>query len=107
MEVPIYFRKRHDKSRLMSNPFEYAIKAWVNLIRVYRDYEPLKFFGSIGLLFFLIGFALGLWILHSLLTVGTVGGLPKVMLSVLLISMAVQVWILGLLADMMRKNEYN
>src|SRR3989338_7443893 len=53
IEVPAYFAKRgvHTKSRLMRNPFDYAIKAWTNLIRVYRDYEPLKFFGRIGLVF--------------------------------------------------------
>ncbi|MBN1157007.1 glycosyltransferase family 2 protein [Candidatus Woesearchaeota archaeon] len=102
-EVPIYFRKRRDKSRLMSSPFEYALKAWINLVRIYRDYEPLKFFSYIGLVFFLTGFALGTWILYSLLTTGTVGALPRVMLTVLLISVAVQIWLFGLLADMFRK----
>jgi len=43
-EVPVYFAKRKGKSRLMSNPFSYAIRAWINIIRTYRDYEPLKFF---------------------------------------------------------------
>ena len=42
-EIPIYFAKRKDKSRLMKNPFDFAIKAGVNLLRIYRDYEPLKF----------------------------------------------------------------
>ena len=33
-EVPIYFAKRiGSKSRLISNPFEYALKAWINIIR--------------------------------------------------------------------------
>lgn len=47
-EVPIRFLKRKDKSRLISNPLEYALKAMVNILRVYRDFEPLKFFGCIG-----------------------------------------------------------
>ena len=35
-EVPIYFAKRYDgKSRLMRSPFDYAIKAWKNIIRIY------------------------------------------------------------------------
>ena len=33
-EVPVFFAKRDDKSRLMKNPFDYAIKAWVNLLRM-------------------------------------------------------------------------
>src|SRR3989338_5663871 len=61
-EVPIYFAKRHDESRLISNPLSYAARAWINIIRIYRDYEPLKFFGIVGTLILLIGFILGLWL---------------------------------------------
>lgn len=35
-EIPIYFAKRNDgKSRLMKNPFDYAMKAFRNLFRIY------------------------------------------------------------------------
>ena len=34
-EVPIYFAKRDGKSKLMSNPFNYASRAWINIIRIY------------------------------------------------------------------------
>ena len=44
-EVPIYFARRKDRSRLISSPFGYAIRAWISITRIYRDYEPLKFFG--------------------------------------------------------------
>jgi len=103
VEVPITFRKRHGKSRLISSPLEYAAKAWINLLRIYRDYEPLKFFGYIGGLFFMFGLVLGMWILYTLITTGSVGGLPRVMLTVLFISVAVQIWLFGFLADMIRK----
>ncbi len=103
-EVPVYFDKRKDgNSRLMSNPFNYAIRAWVNLFRIYRDYEPLKFFGYFGSLFFLPGFLVGLWVLHTFFTTGLVGALPRVLLSVLFISIGVQIWLFGFLADMNRK----
>src|SRR3989338_6966526 len=61
-EVPIYFAKRADKSRLMSNPFEYAVRAWINIIRIYRDYKPLKFFGIIGTLIFFTGVILVIYL---------------------------------------------
>ena len=63
-EVPIYFAKRKDKSRLISNPFTYATRAWINIIRIYRDYKPLKFFGIIGTLIFFMGFILGLYLIY-------------------------------------------
>ena len=103
MEVPVYFAKRKDKSRLMNNPFEYAIKAWINILRVYRDYEPLKFFGMIGGIFVLGGALLGVWILYTLLKTGLVGGIPRVILSTLFIMTGVQIILFGFLADMNRK----
>jgi len=102
-EVPIYFAKRKDKSRLIKNPFDYAIKAWINLLRIYRDYEPLKFFGYFGGAFILLGLLLGILILATLLMRGVVGGIPRVILSALFIMMGIQIVIFGFLADMNKK----
>ena len=102
-EVPVYFAKRHGKSRLMRSPFEYALKAWVNILRIYRDYEPLKFFGLFGFVFFVLGFLLGLYLIYIFLTTGIVGRIPTVMLSVLLISIGIQIWLFGFFADMSKK----
>lgn len=61
-EVPVYFAKRKDKSRLISSSLGYASRAWINIIRIYRDYRPLKFFGMIGSAIFTVGFILGLYL---------------------------------------------
>ncbi len=103
-EVPVYFAKRGaGKSKLMKNAFDYAIKAWVNLLRIYRDYEPLKFFGYVGGFFISVGFLLGIWIIIALLQTGTVGGIPRVVLSALFIMAGVQIILFGFLADMNKK----
>ncbi len=103
VEIPIYFAKRGDgKSRLMSNPFEYAAKAWITIFRIYRDYEPLKFFGYIGSLIFLIGFVLGVFVLYTFLSEGVVGGIPRVILSASFMLAGIQVILFGFLADMMK-----
>ena len=104
-EVPVTFLKRggETKSRLMKNPFDYAVKAWINILRIYRDYEPLKFFGLFGGTIFLLGIVVGLWILYWFFITGSVGGLPRVLLSVLLISIGLQIILFGFLADMIKK----
>jgi len=104
-EVPIFFGKRggNTKSRLMKNPFDFAIKAWINLIRLYRDYEPLKFFGLAGGLLLSIGIIIGLWVVYLFLTRGVIGRTPSIILSMLLIVVGVQIMIFGLFADMNRK----
>jgi glycosyltransferase involved in cell wall biosynthesis len=101
-EIPITTKETRP-SRLFKNPFDYAIKAWINILRIYRDFEPLKFFGVLGSLFFITGFLLGLWILYLWFTTGSVGALPRVILSMLLILTGIQVILFGFLADMMKK----
>jgi glycosyltransferase involved in cell wall biosynthesis len=103
VEVPIYFAKRKGKSRLIKNPFDYAIKAWINILRIYRDYEPLKFFGYFGGTSIFFGLLFGVWILITLLRTGSVGGIPRVILSALFIMVGIQIVLFGFLADMNRR----
>jgi len=103
-EVPVNFLKRKDgKSKLISNIFEYGIKAWINIFRIYRDYEPLKFFGRIGALFFTLGTIFGLYLLYIYFLTGKVSRLPLTILTILLIITGVQIILFGFLADMNRK----
>jgi len=102
VEVPIRTNKTRP-SKLFRNPFDYAIKAWINIFRIYRDFEPLKFFGRIGLMFIVIGVLIGLFILYKIITVGNAGGIPRVILSMLLILVGIQIAFFGFLADMNRR----
>ena len=102
-EVPVYFAKRDGKSRLISSPLGYAMRAWINIIRIYRDYEPLKFFGVIGSLIFGFGFLVGLYLVYLHLTSGIVGHLALMMLDIIILSIGLQIIIFGFIADMNRK----
>ncbi|MBT6041275.1 glycosyltransferase family 2 protein, partial [Candidatus Woesearchaeota archaeon] len=83
--------------------FEYAMKASSNIIRVYRDYEPLKFFGLIGGSIFGIGFLIGLYLVYLHLTEGIQGHIALTMLCVLVLMIGIQILSFGLIADMNRK----
>ena len=103
-EVPIYFAKRKDgRSRLLKNPFEYAIKAWINIFRIYRDYKPLNFFGLIGAAFFTGGILIGAYFIYLHLTSGIIGHLGLLMLMLLLLISGIQIALFGFLADMDRR----
>lgn len=101
-EIPIQTRKTR-KSRLFKNPFDYALKAWINILRIYRDFAPLKFFGYIGGFLFLAGFLIGLYIVYYVLRFSVAGGIPRVMLSALLMLTGLQIVIFGFLADMKKE----
>lgn len=102
-EVPVTFKKRKEgESRLISNPLEYAAKAWINILRVYRDYEPLKFFGRIGASLMFIGFLIGLYILWLFFNVGfgvIDTKIPTILLGVLFFLTGMQIMLFGFLAD--------
>jgi len=103
-EVPVFFAKRKEgNSRLFGHPLEFGFKAGVTLMRIYRDYQPLKFFGLLGGLFLLAGAILGVYLFYLFLTTGVVGRLPTAMLSVLFISVGMQIILFGFVADMLRK----
>ena len=99
-EIPVYFAKRKDKSRLISNPFSYALKAWINILRIYRDYKPLRFFGVIGTLIFSVGLMIGFYMIYLHLTTGIAGHLALLMLDVVILSIGFQLITFALLADM-------
>ncbi|MFH1593037.1 MAG: glycosyltransferase family 2 protein [Candidatus Woesearchaeota archaeon] len=103
-EIPTYFAERiGGRSRLMKNPFQYAFNAWKNIIRIYRDYEPLRFFGRIGLLFFTLGFLIGLWLTVLFFITGKVEHTSTVILGTLLMLTGIQIVLFGFLADMRKK----
>ena len=102
-EVPVHFAVRNGKSRLIKHPFEYAVRAWVNILRIYRDYKPLTFFGAAGGIIFGAGLLLGLFAFVSWLATGRVGGVPRVVLSGVLLLVGIQIILFGFLADMIRQ----
>ena len=104
VEIPIASRRTR-KSRLFKSPLQYAVKAWINIFRIYRNYEPLQFFGKIGLSFFGIGALLGVWLVYRFITLGNVGRLPTTVLSALFMLVGIQIILFGFLADMINNRK--
>jgi hypothetical protein len=102
--VPITFVERvGGESRLITNPLSYAWRSWAIIIRTLRDYHPLTFFGTTGLLFILSGILLGTALVYKFAVTGWIGQTPSIILTALLIMTGVQLLFMGLMADMMRK----
>ncbi|MBT3814210.1 glycosyltransferase family 2 protein [Candidatus Woesearchaeota archaeon] len=101
-EVPIT-TNRTRKSRLFKNPFDYAIKAWINIFRIYRDFEPIRFFGLIGFLSIIFGMLIGVYFVYLHFTSGISGHLGLLFLMLILLVFGVQTILFGFIADMIRK----
>jgi len=101
-EVPCTFTVRqHGTSRLVHSVWAYGMTCLLIVLRTYRDYKPLKFFGVIGLALLMSGFASGSFILYHFVTTGKVSPhIPLALLTVALVLLGVQVVIFAFLADM-------
>ena len=97
--VPIRTNPELRKSRLFSSMFGYVKRSMVTIIRSFMLYKPLMFFGTIGILLFLVGFGIGVRFLILWATGHGVGHVQSLILASTFILMGVQTFIIALLAD--------
>jgi len=100
--VPVkvrYFPER--KSRVAGSIMKYMFQTIKIIIRAYRDYRPMRFFGLLGLPLVIIGFLMGIFVLIHYFVSGAFS--PYIFLAfgaVYLFSFGILMWLIGLLADM-------
>jgi glycosyltransferase involved in cell wall biosynthesis len=84
VNVPITFRKRADKSRLISNIFSYASKTLTIVTATLVYYRAVKFFGILAGILFTIGITCSVFVLNHFYATGSVTPYyPSTMLAVL------------------------
>ncbi|MCR4368373.1 MAG: glycosyltransferase family 2 protein [archaeon] len=104
-EVPVDFRKREGKSRLISNVFVYARRAGFTVIETYLSYKPLNFFLAAGTIMVIAGFMFGYRVLSHFFATGEVGPyIPSAILASMLFILGVQVMVIGFIAKLIQRN---
>ena len=88
---------------MFKNSFQYAAKAWMNILRIYRDYDPLTFFGRIGFISLFIGTLIGIYFIYLHFTTGIIGHLGLFFLMLTLFIFGLQTLLFGFLADMIKR----
>jgi glycosyltransferase involved in cell wall biosynthesis len=102
-QIPVEFRRREGKSRLISSIFRYARSAGITIFRSFGAYHPFVIFSGIGVICILLGLAFGLKVIIHFLTTGMVSPyLPSALLTTVLIIIGGLAILFGLLADMIR-----
>jgi glycosyltransferase involved in cell wall biosynthesis len=101
-QVPVEFRERSGKSRLVAGLWSYAFKAGATIFSTYRDYYPLKFFSFIGGIFTVIGLGFGIRVLVHYAQTGTVSPyIPSTVLASLLLIIGLGIGCLGVFMHML------
>lgn len=102
--VPIRTNPELRKSRLFSSMFGYVKRSMITIIRSFMMYKPLKFFGMIGGLLFLIGAAIGVRFLVCMAMGDSSGHVQSLILASTFILMGVQTLVIALQADIIAAN---
>jgi len=102
--VPVRINAYLRPSRLVKSIPSYVKRSLFTIIRIFMTYRPLKFFLLSGSVPFTIGFLIGVrWLI--LYFAGTPRShVPSLILSAILLLMGFQLWILGLIADLLAVN---
>lgn len=102
--VPIRTNAETRPSRLFSSMWRYMKRSASVITRSVIMYSPLKFFGIVGLILFVLGLVLGIRFLVFYITGDGSGHVQSLILTAILMMLGFQTIITGLLADTISAN---
>jgi glycosyltransferase involved in cell wall biosynthesis len=102
--VPIRVNGDLRPSRLVKSISSYIRRSIVTIIRVFVIYRPFRFFASIGITLFLLGFAIGLRFLYKWLTVDYDGHVQSLILASSLMIIGFHTLLIAFVADLLSAN---
>ena len=102
--VPIRTNKYLRPSRLVKSITAYVQRSLFTILRIFMTYQPLRFFTILGSIPFTVGFMLGIRWLLLFFSGTTRTRIPSLILAAILIIIGVQLWLFGLVADLMAVN---
>jgi len=104
VSVPV--RVNHDlrPSRLVKSTPTYVLRSMTTILRIFMLYKPLRFFLIFGSIPFTLGFLLGVrWLFFFFMGTERTR-IPSLILTAILILIGVQLWVFGLIADLLAAN---
>lgn len=102
--VPIRTNGELRSSRLVKSIPSYVTRSIFTIVRIFMVYKPLRFFLFLGSIPFSMGFTLGIrWLIYFF--AGTERTrIPSLILAAILMLIGFQLWVLGLVADLLAAN---
>jgi len=105
LSVPIRTNGDLRPSKLAKNMRTYVQRSMGTILKIFMIYRPVKSFFILGMIPFLVGFALGLrWVVLFYLEDGTRDHLPSLILSAIFIIIGFQMFLFGFFAELISAN---
>lgn len=103
-EIPIVYRDRPEGSVSKLNTVKDGIKVLKTIFRMYKDYKPLRFYGIIAIIFFIIGLLIGVPVLVEFAKTHYITKVPSAILATGVMILAVILAQCGAILDTVAKN---
>lgn len=105
VSLPVDYRDRPEGSESKLNTVSDGIKVLKKIVRLFKDYKPLAFFGIASLLFALVGIILFIPILIEFLNTGLVPKMPTLLGAGVFLIIAMLSLVCGLVLDTVAKKQ--
>ena len=102
--MPVQYRDRPAGSESKLNTYTDGMKVLLTIFNLYRDYQPLKFFGMIALLLAVVSLILFVPVFMEFLKTGLVPRFPTLIVSTVMMLTAFLSLVCGLILDTNAKN---
>ena len=107
-EIPILYRDRPEGSVSKLNTVSDGLKVLKTIFKMYKDYNPLRFFSYIAIILFLIGLIVGLPVIIEFFKTKYITKVPSAILATGLVTLSVIIAQCGVILDtVVRLNREN
>jgi glycosyltransferase involved in cell wall biosynthesis len=104
VSVPIRTNQQLRPSRLIKSTPDYLKRSVLTILRIFMTYCPMRFFLILGAIPLSLGFLTGVRWLILFLGTRPASHIPSLVLAAILITIGTQLWILGLIGDLLAVN---
>ncbi len=101
--VIIEYRDRPEGSESKLNTYSDGFKVLMTIVKLFKNYKPLGFFGLISLVLFILGLAFFIPVLINFVHTGTVDKIPTVIVSGMTVLAAIISFFAGLVLDTIKQ----
>lgn len=103
-EIPIIYRDRPEGSTSKLNTIKDGIKVCKTIVKMFKNYKPLKFFTTIAVIIFILGLIVGIPVIIEFAKTNYITKVPSAVLATGLIILSVIIGQCGVVLDTVVKN---
>lgn len=103
VEIPVEYRDRPEGSESKLNTYSDGIKVLKMIARLFKEYKPMLFFGSLAFILFIISLILFIPVLSEYFQTGLVPRFPTLIVAGILMLIALLLCVCGLILEVIVK----